>query len=542
MLLGGLLAVGLLWWVLLVDMEDRGRRERADGERQLMGLAQLGAMELKWRFELIDLTLRDMRALWLRDPGRYAQVIQRQAAILDMRQPPDITILEDAAAAPVDELTLHPPRADLQKNRWVIDFTRPLVDQFDRPTRGQIRLSMAAEQLTRSFPAMYKGEGSALSLVRDDGTVILRLIEPANSSSVPQGTPRAGTTVINYPLPAEVRTAPQGLGRIQPQVGNQQRTFAWWHLDRLPLTLLVSGPTSLLYRDFFLYRTRYIAGGVLASLILLLGAYGLGQWMATRERARRQLQHSLRRLRRGNERLLGSREAIRRLSAHQTEVRELERKHIAAEVHDDLGQRLTVLRMDIALLPRHLPAEQRPPLDAPVQHLLANLDQIMQRVRNLVRQLRPPGLDFGLSSAVESLVEEFESGLDIPIDLRMDLPAQPRISDHQATTVYRMLQEALTNVARHAQARHVSIELGISPQGLRLRVEDDGTGFASTDGQRGFGLSSLRERAHSLGGQCTVSSTPGVGTVVEAVLPLEPARHSAADAPDTRKENKHASH
>lgn len=547
MLLAGLVAVAVLWWVLLADMDDRARRERADGERQLMSMAQLSAMELKSRFELIDLTLRDMRALWLRDSIRYEEVIAQQAAALDPQNPPKITILENTGIDPEDRLTIHPPRADLQQQVWVVDFTRPLRNQIGQPMRGMIRLSMQVDQLTRSFPAMYKGAGSAMSLMRDDDTVIFRQIEPADSSSVPFGPATAGVPAMKYRMPAGVRDAPQGLGQVESRVSMQQRTFAWWRVERFPATLLISVPTSLLYRDFVLYRTRYLAGGALASVIFLLGSYGLGQWIATRERARRQLQHSLRRLRRGNDRLLQSREALRRLSAHQTDVREQERKRIAAEVHDDLGQRLTVLRMDIALLPRSLPAASRGEVEGQVRHLLSGLDQVMARVRDLARQLRPPGLDIGLASAVESLVEEFESGLGIPIHLTMNLPAQPPIDEHQATAIYRMLQEALTNVARHARARTVRVTLGPSPGGLRLRVQDDGQGFAGAASEHGFGLSSLRERAHALGGQCTIRSTPEEGTVVEAVLPLlrgaAPAQAAPAPPPtNTIKEDMNASH
>lgn len=548
MLLAGVVAVVLLWWILLTDMDERARRERADGERQLLNMAQLSALELKSRFELIDLTLRDMRALWLRDPIRYEEVIFRQAAALDPQNPPQITIIEDAPIDPQDSLTLHPPRRDLQRNIWVVDFTRPLRDLKGQPMRGQIRLSMGTAQLTRSFPATYKGEGSAMSLVRDDDTVIFRQIEPADRFSVPPGEVLADQEPMKFPDAQLIRSAPQGLGQVQSRVNGQLRTFAWWRLERFPATLMVAVPTALLYKDFVLYRTRYLAGGTLASVVLLLGAYGLGLWIATRERTRRQLQHSLRRLKRGNERLLQSREALRRLSAHQTEVREEERKRIAAEVHDDLGQRLTVMRMDIALLPRSLPPDQRSALESQVNHLLASLDQVMARVRGLARQLRPPGLDFGLASAVESLIEEFESGLGIPITLTMELPAQTPVNDHQATALYRMLQEALTNVARHARARSVRVTLRAGPGGLRLRVQDDGQGFATGDTARGFGLSSLRERAHALGGQCTIRSTPQEGTVIEAVLPLAshpaPALPAPAAPGPTRdmKEDNHASH
>lgn len=544
MLLAGLVAVAVLWWVLLTDMDDRARRERADGERQLQNMAQLTAMELKSRFELIDLTLRDMRALWLRDTVRYEEVIGQQAAALDPGHPPTITILENTEADPDDRLTIHTPRADLQRQIWVIDFTRPLRNQLGQPMRGLIRLSMNADQLMRSFPVMFKGGGSAMSLLRDDDMVIFRQIEPADSSSVPFGPASADVPAIRYPAPPGVRDAPQGLGQAESRVTMQERTFAWRRVERFPATLLLSVPTSLLYRDFVLYRTRYLAGGALASVILLLSAFALGQWIATRERVRRQLQHNLRRLRRGNERLIQSREALRRLSTHQTEVREQERKRIAAEVHDDLGQRLTVLRMDIALLPRSLPSELRSGMEKPVNHLLEGLDQVMARVRQLARQLRPPGLDFGLASAVESLVEEFESGLGIPIQLKMDLPTQPAIDEHQATAIYRMLQEALTNVARHARAQHVTITLTTSPGCVRLRVEDDGRGFSSPATESGFGLSSLRERAHSLGGQCTIRSTPHDGTVVEAVLPLLPRTvpAPAANEPTKIKEDLHASH
>ena len=541
MLTGGLAIVAVMWGILLADMDLRFERERQDGDRQLLSLVQLGAMELKASLDLIDLTLRDLRDQWQSDPGGFAAAARRRAQVLYADQPPLVTVQDErgrtifpaaasGASLPVDttasgshpvqdQLTVHPPRWDGE--RWQVDFCRPILARNGQPTRAVVRVSVPVEKLARSFPVIYQGDGSALTVVREDDAVILRQIEPPDGTSVP---PVDAEKFKNRPVfspPPELRRATHGVGqRINPGT-TMPRTFAWQHVEGYPLTLLVSEPSALVYRDVSTYQTRYLAGGVMASIVLMLGAYGLGQWISTRERARRQLQHSLRRLRRGHDNMVKSREALRRLSAHQTQVREQERKRIAAEVHDDLGQRLTVLRMDLAMLPRSLPQDQRVNVGPAIEHLLSGIDQIMAQVRGLVRQLRPPGLDISLASAVEALVEEFEAGLGIPVHLTTDLEGQAPVGDAQATAAYRLLQEALTNIARHSDARKIQVHLSASDEGLRLRVQDDGRGFdttATTSG--GFGLTGMRERVHALGGQLGVVSRPGQGTVIDAVLPL----------------------
>ncbi|MFD0669817.1 sensor histidine kinase [Ramlibacter sp. MAHUQ-53] len=551
-LIAGLAVVALLWAGLLWDLSARVERERHDGERTLQGLAGLGALELRATLDLADLVLVDLREQWQVRPADFPLRVRLRQAQVERGLDADITVSDMrgrvlfagegtdavaavAAARPLaaalgshDALAVSTPRLDKVSGQWQIDLVRLVLDAAREPV-GMIVLTAPVDLVTRSFPVVYQGEGSALSLVRDDGVVVLRQIEPRDGSSVPfEGT--AGTSQpVPFTVPPEVLASRSGIGERLSQVGSVNRTFAWQRLDGLPLTLIVSQPSSLLYRDVGAYRLRYLVGGAVTTLLILLGFYWLGRWASTRAEARAQMQDSLERLRAGQAELLASREELRRLAAHQTQVREEERKRMSAEVHDELGQRLTVLRMGLALLPRSMPGSDS--LREETTALLAEIDQIMAQVRGLASRLRPAALDFGLASAIEGLVEEFRASLGIPIDWRHDLPAGLPLDDATATGVFRLVQEALTNVARHAGASHIEVQLHATPDRLALRVRDDGAGFdaASAARRRGFGLTGMRERATALGGQLHITSTPGQGTTLEATLPLAAA--AATDAP-----------
>ena len=216
-----------------------------------------------------------------------------------------------------------------------------------------------------------------------------------------------------------------------------------------------------------------------------------------------------------------SRNALRDLSANVVEAREEERRRIARELHDELGQRLTALKIDLATLSAQL---QLPGNDARVAGMQAMLDDTLASVRRIASDLRPPMLDdLGLSAAIEWLAQDASRRTGIAVHAH--LPEQAPAVDHRvATALYRMVQEALTNVARHAQAKSVEVALQVSGDELELTVADDGVGLDERALQRAgsFGLMGLRERAHMLGGQLDIGPRPGGGTRLTARLPAHP--------------------
>ena len=223
---------------------------------------------------------------------------------------------------------------------------------------------------------------------------------------------------------------------------------------------------------------------------------------------------------RSEQELRRSRTDLRALARRLEAVREEERVRIAREVHDGLGQRLTALAMDVALL------KQRIGEDPPSVEILDRMQEMVRstvsEVRRISSELRPPELDdLGLPSAVEAYVGDFgrRTGLDCALHLLGDTPVP---SSAAAVAAFRVLQEALTNVVRHADAQRVTIRLEALPGKLHLEVADDGRGLPATlpSGPRALGILGMKERAIALGGTVDVATPEEGGTLVRAVIPL----------------------
>ncbi|MBI3149854.1 MAG: PAS domain S-box protein [Betaproteobacteria bacterium] len=212
---------------------------------------------------------------------------------------------------------------------------------------------------------------------------------------------------------------------------------------------------------------------------------------------------------------------LRELSASLQTVREAERTRIARELHDELGQQLTGLKLDLSWLGSRLREDKTGLLDK-IAGMKKTLDTTVAGVRRISSELRPLLLDdLGLVPAVEWLRDDFQRRSGIPVHLHV-AGREFEIGKDAATAVFRILQESLTNVVRHAQASQVWIALAVSADGLRLSIRDDGRGMdaSAAPKDRSFGLIGIRERAIMLGGSARISSGPGEGTVVEVDLPL----------------------
>ncbi|WP_263262237.1 transporter substrate-binding domain-containing protein [Pseudomonas sp. RIT-PI-S] len=214
---------------------------------------------------------------------------------------------------------------------------------------------------------------------------------------------------------------------------------------------------------------------------------------------------------------------LRELAAHLESVREEEKARIAREVHDELGQVLTVLKLEVSMCElgyAELDAPQRQRLQPRLDSMKRLIAQLFKQVRDVATALRPPILDAGLASAIEWQATRFEGRTGIPclVQLPEHLPA---LSDAKATGLFRILQEALTNVMRHANAHSVEVRLSVHSGTLRLSITDDGSGF-EPDVHRpaSFGLVGMRERVMLLGGQLALQSRPGEGTSLYVRVPL----------------------
>lgn len=217
--------------------------------------------------------------------------------------------------------------------------------------------------------------------------------------------------------------------------------------------------------------------------------------------------------------LAESHDKLREMAANLNNLRESEMARLARELHDELGQQLTGLKMDISWMQGRL-TEGPAPLRDKVEAMKSLVDDTLRSVRRISTGLRPPVLDdLGLIPALEWLVGEFRRRHQL--EIRMDLGAvEERSYDTMlATTLFRIVQESLTNIVRHAEASQVDISLGYG-EGLHvLRIVDDGCGFEPCQSGGGLGLVGMRERAYMYGGVLEVSSTLGEGTVVVAKVP-----------------------
>lgn len=225
--------------------------------------------------------------------------------------------------------------------------------------------------------------------------------------------------------------------------------------------------------------------------------------------------------RRANQQLLESNRQLRELSATLQDVREAERTRIARELHDELGQQLTGLKMELSWLGNQL-AEKRDRLATKVESMKQQIETTIKSVRRISTDLRPALLDdLGLCPAIEWLAADFsaKTGLDVEVELDEELCDQ---DDTLATALFRITQECLTNVARHAEATQVRISLRREGGMLALTIADDGKGLADADNGKpgGHGLIGIRERAIMLGAEAAFISSPGAGTTVRISIPL----------------------
>jgi signal transduction histidine kinase len=214
-----------------------------------------------------------------------------------------------------------------------------------------------------------------------------------------------------------------------------------------------------------------------------------------------------------------SHQRLRDMAAQNEAAREEERKHIAREVHDELGQVLTTLRMDLSLLGMRY-GTLNPDLLEKLKAMKGLVDCAIQGVRNVAVNLRPAALDMGLVSAIEWLCRDFteRTAVHCVLDIQEE---NLSLDDTRNVVLFRIVQESLTNITRYAQASRVDVTLGRCCDELWVEVRDDGCGFDPTStSKKSFGLLGMRERALALGGQAYINSVLKQGTTIRVTIPI----------------------
>ena len=223
--------------------------------------------------------------------------------------------------------------------------------------------------------------------------------------------------------------------------------------------------------------------------------------------------------RRAEKALLESNRQLQELSTSLEAVREVERTRIARELHDELGQLLTGIRLEMSWLGGRLTPEQQPLLDR-VAVIKGQIDQTVASVRRIASELRPLVLDdLGFNAAACWYIDQFSERTGLPVQMVLS-EQDPSRGSPIATALFRILQESMTNIARHAEATNVEVRLGFEHGQWKLEVRDNGRGFVHDPGKCcDIGLIGMRERVQILGGRFSVQSSPGRGTLVTAMIP-----------------------
>ena len=228
------------------------------------------------------------------------------------------------------------------------------------------------------------------------------------------------------------------------------------------------------------------------------------------------------------EKLLASHQQLRNLSAHLQSVREEERVKIAREIHDELGQVLTVAKIYLSVLLDGIMSGQQTSMESvhkSLESITKIVDDSITLVKGIAYQLRPIILDeLGLKEAIEWEASEFQKRTGITCIVNSE---EPQLGREESAAVFRILQEALTNVARHAKASSVDVRLNADEQKLTLRISDNGKGVLVTDTQKpkSLGIVGMKERAIFLGGRLEVKNVDGGGTAILLEVPLNGAEH-----------------
>lgn len=418
-------------------------------------------------------------------------------------------------------------------NRQLLDTFNALQDAYERRriVRSLDQAALAAETAQRGYVLTEKDP--YLEPFQQARESIARLTDEMRA--VTAGNPEA--QVLAHALEADLRAKLSEMEITVKLVDSGRRSDAILvintdegkrRMDRVRSALrafeaMEQSAVDRISADWVRGHDRFrllVAGAVVLSTVLMIAAVRLMRRMLAVERRHNDLLAAEQvRL----DQLVGERTAeLAELADHLQTVREEEKAALARELHDELGAILTAARMDVAFARRRLPVAPQD-VDAKLQRVQGYLDQSVALKRRIIEGMVPSVLhNLGLLPALESLCDEFATNAGVRIDRRLD-DVPPGLERTRALALFRVAQEALTNVQKHARATTVSVMLTREPGGLRLRVRDDGTGvdLPGLNRLKSHGVRGMRQRVTALRGQLQITSAPGQGTTVEAWLPTE---------------------
>lgn len=394
------------------------------------------------------------------------------------------------------DLFVSTPMRSRVDQRWSLYLSRPLYNP-----QGLLRGVVVVNVDLGYFEGLYSSISldfvSPIFLMLADGALLVS--QPPNEAMIGQ---RAVNPDATKP------TEKDGNLRLIEERG--VRTLAFRAVSGFPLAVGVAIGEQEALTPWRSIAWQISIGGLLVSLAILLAGWGVAREM-------RREQGLLAALRDSNQQL-------RELSGALQSVRENERTRIARELHDELGQKLTGLKFELSWLLGRLKKNQ-PELVGKIGDMKRLLVDTIEEVRRISSELRPLMLDdLGFAAAAEWMAQDFSrrTGVEVILDLSA---AEAVTGDPLATTLFRVLQESLTNIARHAGATEVSVSLTKQLDKLVLQVTDNGRGLPTGDSKiGGFGLVGMRERVVALDGRLSVEDIPGGGVLIQVEIPLLSSR------------------
>jgi signal transduction histidine kinase len=332
-------------------------------------------------------------------------------------------------------------------------------------------------------------------------------IAPAENSGEPRNRYLLYDTAKN---PGGTRVAPPGKDHFQILLPIEFSQRNWEAHFSIPKTGLYYGVDS--YAPWLAFGAGFLSTALLYALF--------HSFSSSRRRAISLAEEMTRELRASEENLHRSNAKLRQLGAHAEHIKESERKRIAREIHDDLGQNLLALRIEADMLASRT-GERHPLLHHRAQRTLSHIDSTIKSVRQIINDLRPNVLDLGLNAAVDWQISEFQRRTGVQCQL-VESDSEIEVNDRCATALFRILQESLSNISRHAEATYVQVELRKEQDDISMAISDNGGGLRP--GGRlnpdSFGLVGIEERVKILGGRCVIGNRPGGGMSVHVTVPL----------------------
>lgn len=561
------LLLTLGWLRLIQETSAHLEDVRKDYENRIFNVTQISAEALRATLSLADETLLNLRESWHRDPDQFSQTVLRRKNVTRLKVAFDIAVIDakgrvvfssmhtpgagmdvsDSAHFLAHATTTHdlqelsPPTLARMADRWVLPISRPLLRDPDGQFKGVMVMFVDPQFLAYIFESSRLADDSSFTLFNvNDGRILLRsLADEGDLDSEKRSTldrTQLPPTFTHLPPNALINArqlTPTGVGVWSSALDDTERTYSWHRYGAWPLMLMVGEPTR--YRSIHEddERNRLLMTGAFFTAILAIVAALVIALLRSRQRLLETSEAKLNAEKTHRQALEESHAQLRRLAQYLDEARERERKQLALDVHDELGQRLTALRLRTIDIANRLNALAQEPTPAQcqligrdVQVIRSQLEDCLATVREMAESMRPASLQLGLVPALHALCDEFQLGLQRQCLVEVDDQRHTPLPDDLIEPCYRIAQEALTNAIRHAHAQTIRLRLTLTPKELRLTVSDDGQGMSPGAVERhgGLGLLGMRERTRHLGGILEISSQPVTGTIVTLILPTDVER------------------